>query len=363
MKKMFIAILATLMLVQSNSVSASSYYSSAAKEMEMTDFAENIDALKYDSLSDSEYENLMSREESEGVFVDENANLTEAEIAAKTAAETSLETVTAGELGAVESDIVTALQQDALSRVKGRGNWVFEFKYIDKATGKVTTLTSYDPHGIVKPASTLKVFTGWLAYRNQAYPISSLGVMLHKSNNAMADASLRNVAKKMGYKEIEKNGVDELIKGGVKVMKNTYSDFVDGSKFDPKNGSGLNNYASDSYSDWNKVTAALQINLLQRIYTADGGAHYNTFKKLLAQPGQYGTLRRRLGSAQRLGRVYAKTGTLQKTKSLTGFVDMKKGTLMFSIIGDQLNISCGSAMTHIDNIVYKHVQYLANKGL
>lgn len=356
MKKTFIALLATLMLVQSNSALASSYYANSAAAIEMTDLMENIDAMKYDALSDSEYENLMSNMESEEGFVDENANLSAEEAEAKTAAETSLLELDAADLGTNVGGVVSALQNDAISRVKGRGNWVFEFKYIDKATGKVTTLSSYDAHGVVKPASTLKIFTGWLAYRNEAYPVGSLGVMLHKSDNYMADTALRNVAKKMGQTE-------NLMSGGVRIMKKTYSDFVDGFKFDPKNGSGLNSYANDSYSEWNKVTAALQINLLQRIYTADGGKHYNTFKKLLAQPGQYGTLKRRLGSTQRIGRVYAKTGTLQKTKSLAGFVDTKKGTLMFSIIGDQLKISCASATTHIDNIVYKHVQYLANKGL
>lgn len=262
------------------------------------------------------------------------------------------------DIGAVTS--VEELQKATLERVKGKGKWAYNFIYISKKDKSRKDMTAYRMNEAIKPASTLKIFTGYLAFINQSYPNTSLSIMLHKSDNFMADQALRSVAKIKGYKEIENNGIDELIKGGLYIMKDYYKGLPDSSKFNPVNGSGLNTTGVDKGLELNMVTARMETGLLEKILK-DG--KYDIYKKLLAQPGQFGTLRNRLLVTNTIGKVYAKTGTLAATKALAGYVESSKGILIFSIIGDELTVPCSRAMEVIDDTVYQHSKYLQDKGL
>lgn len=252
---------------------------------------------------------------------------------------------------------VPELQTDAIKRVNGEGLWGFQFLYINKTDKSVKVLSQNRVHQPIKPASTLKIFTGWLAFLNGTYPKASLNVMLRRSDNAMADQALRSVAKKVNP---ALKSASDLLDFGVNYMKKHYANLEDANYFVPQNGSGLNNTQNDSDDELNKVTARLQTHLLQKIFLS---GKFDQFKILLARPGMDGTLKKRLKATNSIGRVYAKTGTLQHTKSLAGFVETKKGVMIFCIIGDKLKVSTANATEDIDNIVYRHAKYLAAKGM
>ncbi len=251
-------------------------------------------------------------------------------------------------------------------KISGYGNWAFQFVYIDK-NGNQKTLTEYNPHQSMKPASTNKLFSGYLFYssgaENKSYTKNNLAAMLHVSHNGMADSALRQVAVKKGFNN------DQMV-NGLRIMKQNYSSLVDSNKFTPVDGSGLD------YS--NKVTAALLTNLLGNIYrNGKDNGKYSDFKLLLAHPsgqkcsyntkknqkpyehGYHSTIGSRLNSLA--GRVHAKTGTLNKTKALAGFVDMKNGgVIVFAVIGDyfpKLKMT-GDAFNKINAVVEAHARYV-----
>jgi D-alanyl-D-alanine carboxypeptidase len=244
---------------------------------------------------------------------------------------------------------LSGLQSFVTLKTKNRGAWASQFIFISKSNQR-TILSSMNANTSIKPASTLKLFTGYLAFLEKSYSQTNLSSMLHRSDNVMADAALRSVAVKKG---LGKKTQDETLDAGVGFMKSFYKNLEDSSKFNPVNGSGLNTTGVDSGDDLNKATARIETHLLEKIIK-DG--NFDGYKKLLAQPGQFGTLNRHLHQVSRLGKVYAKTGTLAKTKALAGYVQTKNGIMVFSIIGDQLKISPKDAFSVIEQIVLKHVQ-------
>ncbi len=246
----------------------------------------------------------------------------------------------------------TNLQDFVSAQTKNKGQWASQFIFISNS-GQRTVLSSLNANASIKPASTLKLFTGYLAFVEQSYPITDLSSLLHRSDNIMADAALRSVAIKNG---ITSDSKSETLRAGVELMKEFYKNLEDSSKFHPVNGSGLNTTGVDVGEALNKSTVRNETNLLEKIIKEK---NYDQFKKLLAQPGQYGTLNTHLGSISKLGHVYAKTGTLAQTKALAGYVETKNGVLVFSVIADQLKISPVNAFSVIEKIVLKHTQAIA----
>ncbi len=241
------------------------------------------------------------------------------------------------------------LQEFVNLKTKNKGQWASQFIFISNS-GRRTVLSSMNVNTAIKPASTLKLFTGYLAFVEQSYPVMDLSSLLHRSDNVMADAALRSVAIKHGVNSDSKS---ETLRAGVELMKVFYKNLEDSSKFHPVNGSGLNTTGVDTGDALNKATVRAETNLLEKIIKEQ---NYDSFKKLLAQPGQYGTLNYHLGAVSKLGHVYAKTGTLAQTKALAGYVETKNGVLVFSVIADQLKISPINAFSVIEQIVLKHVQ-------
>lgn len=199
--------------------------------------------------------------------------------------------------------------------------WGYKFELIN-ANGTTKVLSESNANVLLKPASTVKVFTGWwafkLGYRTDAY----LGQMLKDSVNTMAEAT-----------------VDRM--GGIDARDEYFRDQgldITRLTFISADGSGL------SYE--NQSTCQTQIDLLKLIKK---DKDYTRFKKLLAQPKQKGTLKTRLTALT--GKVFAKTGTLNKTASLSGFVETKRGTVVFCVLSDYLNRNLTSARKKIDTMV------------
>ncbi len=194
-----------------------------------------------------------------------------------------------------------------------------------RPNGTTKVLALKNSKVLLKPASTMKIFTGWWAYQEKARTDAYLGQMLRDSVNSMAQ--------------------DTLVKlGGTEAMKDYYINLgltVNNTTFIPADGSGL------SYA--NQSNCAVQIELLEKI-RRDGD--YNTFKRLLARPGLNGTLKKRLLSLK--GVVFAKTGTLKKTAALSGFIEAPQGTIVFCVLSDYLNTTLAVERARIDNMVIKN---------
>ncbi|PIC63139.1 D-alanyl-D-alanine carboxypeptidase/D-alanyl-D-alanine-endopeptidase [Sporosarcina sp. P13] len=156
------------------------------------------------------------------------------------------------------------------------------------------------------------------------------------SNNAHAEI----LAKSMGraiYNEGSWNA-------GLRVVRETLEkDGINTKGIYLEDGSGM--------SHKNKIPS---VRLSEVLFAAQTKDWYHAFKRSLPVAGINdrmlgGTLRNRLTSPLVKGKVFAKTGTLNRTDSLSGYVKTKSGQdLIFSILTENVN---GSARPDIDKIV------------
>lgn len=201
--------------------------------------------------------------------------------------------------------------------------WSYKFELM-KPNGATTTLSSLNPTTMLKPASTMKLFTGWWAFQLNNRSDTYLTTMLRESVNEMANSTQQRM-------------------GGVLAMEDYYREHgleINDDTFQGADGSGL------SYDNF--TTCATEISLLKLIKRSKT---YSRFKKMLAQPKLKGTLKTRLTRLS--GVLFAKTGTLDKTAALSGFLETKKGTVIFCVMSDYLNGSIKNARKKIDAMVLK----------
>ncbi len=224
--------------------------------------------------------------------------------------------------------------------------WVISFSSLLWAQNPFTTvLVKYYDHSngpriiadrlstvSVRSASTHKLFVAWKALYDGHFDQDQIGEMLKMSNNQMA----QEIYTKFG-------GAAALRK----FLTTTIGLPVTRLNFNVVDGSGL--------SHSNKSTCDLQIKLLENIYES---ALYDTYKNLLAQPAQRGTLESRLAEFE--GSLFAKTGTLAKTSALTGFVELPKGTVMFCIISENFNRTWPQERARIDDLLRSYLKQIAD---
>ncbi len=213
-----------------------------------------------------------------------------------------------------------------ISPSAGQETWAYVFELINPDSS-TTVLSSDKTFVLQKPASTMKLFTGWWAFQEKTRTDTYLSKMLRESNNDMAESTAQDL-------------------GGVNTMTDYYNSNgleLNDSNFIAYDGSGL------SYN--NRANCDVEIKLLKLIKASP---EYPRFKNLLAQPGYKNT---RLSSTldDRLkefkGKLFAKTGTLNKTASLSGFIETKRGTMVFCILSDNLRVSLDYARKKMDNMI------------
>lgn len=160
-----------------------------------------------------------------------------------------------------------------------------------------------------------------------------------KSDNALAESTLRMVG-------FQKKG-DQTLESGrsvvVKHLENAGFDTVGLSYMD---GSGL--------SKSNTVTAISQVKFLSSLMDKK---YFKSYYNSLPIGGQDGTLKKMFfGSGY--GRVYAKTGTLNKVKTLAGFVKTNSGkTLVFSLLINNYAGSVDQVKSRIETILDPVLMY------
>ncbi|QOW10024.1 D-alanyl-D-alanine carboxypeptidase/D-alanyl-D-alanine-endopeptidase [Kaistella flava (ex Peng et al. 2021)] len=134
------------------------------------------------------------------------------------------------------------------------------------------------------------------------------------SDNALAEATLRMV----GFQKLG----DQTLEAGRIVV----NDHLKSVGFETE---GLNYFDGSGLSRANVVTPISQVKFLAHLMDEK---YYTTFQETLPIGGQTGTLKRMFNTTGN-GQVFAKTGTLNKVKTLAGYMKTNSGkTLVFSLL-------------------------------
>lgn len=134
------------------------------------------------------------------------------------------------------------------------------------------------------------------------------------SDNALAEATLRMV----GFQKLG----DQTLEAGRRVV----NEHLKSVGFDTE---GLNYYDGSGLSRSNVVTPIAQVKFLANLMNEK---YYKTFQESLPIGGQTGTLKRMFYDTGN-GQIFAKTGTLNKVKTLAGYMKTNSGkTLVFSLL-------------------------------
>jgi D-alanyl-D-alanine carboxypeptidase/D-alanyl-D-alanine-endopeptidase (penicillin-binding protein 4) len=153
------------------------------------------------------------------------------------------------------------------------------------------------------------------------------------SDNALAEATLKMVG-------FQKDG-DQTIESGRKVvLEHLQSDSFDTNDFSYMDGSGL--------SRNNLVTPISQVKFLSNLMKED---YYKSYFESLPIAGQTGTLKKSFfGSGN--GQIFAKTGTLNKVKTLAGYIKTNSGkTLVFSLLINNYSGSVDQVKNRMEQIL------------
>ena len=198
--------------------------------------------------------------------------------------------------------------------------------YDSEAKSMKVYLKSRKVYAIVKPVSALE------AQKLISEPVmNSISPSVHQmthffmqwSDNVLSERLSRLAAKAAGFSS-NAEGIASVYKQVLAEME------IDSSKLVVKDGSGL--------SHDNRLTAHLLGELLVRIHK---DPQYAAIVESLPDGGINGTLNERFldTAPQAVGLVHAKTGTLNGTVSLAGFVESGDREYIFVVIADKLSRS------------------------
>lgn len=190
-------------------------------------------------------------------------------------------------------------------------------------TGKVTPRTTDTAPEVRKMISAYKspTLSDIIYYTNQ------------RSDNGLAEALLKTVG-------FQKKG-DQTSESGRIVVNEHLKDVA----FDVE---GLNYMDGSGLSRSNHVTPISQVKFLTSLMNQK---YYKTYFDSLPIAGQTGTLKRMfIGEGN--GQIFAKTGTLNKVKALTGYMKTNTGrTLVFSILVNNYSGSVDMVKNRIEKIL------------
>ena len=154
------------------------------------------------------------------------------------------------------------------------------------------------------------------------------------SNNHMSEALLKSTG---FYKE----GNYSLDTGKATVNKHLTKKTIDFQGFNYADGSGL--------SRSNVITPMSQVKFLSELMNEK---YFDSYFKSLPIGGQTGTLRSMFLNTEAYGQVFAKTGTLNRVKTLAGYIKTKKGKLLtFSLLINNYNGSVAQVKKKMESIL------------
>ncbi len=153
-------------------------------------------------------------------------------------------------------------------------------------------------------------------------PLQEILELMNKSSiNLYAEQVLRTVGREVVG--------DGSVEGGrLAVSKFMVAAGVDSGTFYPADGSGLSRH--------NLFSAAQMVSALAYMSTLDT---FEGYVSTMAMPGEDGTLKNRFSDSPVMGNLFAKTGTLQNVRALSGYLRGQHGNVYaFSIIVN--NFTC-----------------------
>jgi len=133
-----------------------------------------------------------------------------------------------------------------------------------------------------------------------------LEVINRKSNNLSAEVVLKTIGKEAAG--------DGSFDSGVRLVEKFIQKFYDRTDFNLVDGSGL--------SRLNYISPSVITNLLKYMHESDDRA---IFLNSLAQPGQDGTLKRRMKNTTAQNRIFAKTGSMTGVSNIVAYIVSESG--------------------------------------
>ena len=154
------------------------------------------------------------------------------------------------------------------------------------------------------------------------------------SNNHMSEALLKTTG-------FYKYGDFSLDTGRTMMNKHLSKKMFDFQGFNYADGSGL--------SRSNVVTPISQVKFLSSLMD---DKHFDSYFKSLPIGGQTGTLKSMFRNSDSFGQVFAKTGTLNRVKTLAGYIKTKSGKLLtFSLLINNYSGSVGQVKQKMEKIL------------
>ena len=194
-----------------------------------------------------------------------------------------------------------------------------------------TPLYSHNADKYFIPASNVKIFTTAAALQRldpqTRIKSESLDDWVNATNTHSLNDHAQTLFSYMGGAMATKSAIAQL--------------GVDPASFRLADGSGL--------SRSNVATPRALVETLRAMYSAPGN---EVFHASLPVAGVRGTLRNRMKATTAQGNVYAKTGTLQGVRTLSGYINNPEfGVLVFSILANNSSQSGNYLVKSIDSIV------------
>jgi D-alanyl-D-alanine carboxypeptidase/D-alanyl-D-alanine-endopeptidase (penicillin-binding protein 4) len=138
------------------------------------------------------------------------------------------------------------------------------------------------------------------------------------SQNLYSDLMLRRVARQAGSGSLADG--QAALKGVMAQAKLPANSFIFAD------GSGMSSY--------NRITPRAAVTLLQWAATQSWGV---AWRGTLPIAGVDGTIRNRFKGSSLQGKLFAKTGSLNATRALSGYMETKSGqTLVFSVLANDM---------------------------
>ncbi|MBI1387379.1 MAG: D-alanyl-D-alanine carboxypeptidase/D-alanyl-D-alanine-endopeptidase [bacterium] len=203
-------------------------------------------------------------------------------------------------------------------------------------TGKAFDYDEDDSNGVLPPRDQWTLF---LSYQSEP-----LGVLVEecmkKSQNLYAEHFLKTLGA-VNY------GIGSYTVGALAIKNVLFRFGCDLDGVYVADGSGL--------SRENRVSAQT---LVQTLRAIDQSSYGESFRSMLPEAGESGTLRNRMRGADVRGRVTAKTGTLHGVRALSGFIEAQSGkTYVFSMLGN-----CDTRGTILTNTIDKACELIVDRG-
>ncbi|MFC6267939.1 D-alanyl-D-alanine carboxypeptidase/D-alanyl-D-alanine endopeptidase [Frigoriflavimonas asaccharolytica] len=171
-----------------------------------------------------------------------------------------------------------------------------------------------------------------------AYRSPTLGAIIYDTNKRSDNASAEALLRMVGF---QKKG-DQSLESGRAVV----TEHLAKSGFDME---GLSYYDGSGLSRNNKVSTISQVKFLTSLMSSK---YYKSFFASLPIGGEDGTLKRMFNDSPASGQVFAKTGTLNKVKALTGFIKTDSGkTLVFSILVNNYSGSVSQVKSKMEELL------------